>query len=215
MPGYVMHAVFAKLAGEKLGVRNNNRYLVGALIPDACTWDYDKKKEISHFTNKLYYILKNPDLDLFLQKYGHLLSDDVVLGIYSHLYLDKYFYNEFMYEIFEFSKDSITNKKTGRRFKIFEEFFVKGGIYEEYTAMNKMFIPDYNLDVPALNFTLNNLPEIEEYDFSKLAGFRKKIIGFLEEEGRYTGEYINYQDVRAFLEILSTRFVNHISEITK
>lgn len=213
MPGYVMHVTFAKLVEEKLCIKDSNRFLAGSLIPDACTCYFDKDKTIGHFATKINGLFKNPDLGLFFEKYGNLLNDEVVLGIYSHLYLDKYYYNGYMYEVYYFSDDTMLNLYTGKEFKIWKEFFVKEGIYKEYSAMNKMFIEDYNLDIESLNFELENLPRIDEFDYSRLKTFKKRIMRFMTEDGKYTGEYIVYEDVKKFIEDLAVQFVRHVNEL--
>lgn len=213
MPGYIMHVTFAKLVAEKLGIESSNRYLAGSLIPDACTQSQDKDKTIGHFAKRLNGLFKDPKLNIFLEKYGDLLADDIVLGIYSHLYLDKYFYSEFMYEIFEFYDKTMVNKKNGDKFSIWDEFFSKNGVYQEYSAMNKMFINDYDLDIDSLNFDIKELPDITEFDYSKLKTFKERVIMFMKEKGRYTGKYIEYEQLKLFLEELAARFANHIKDL--
>lgn len=215
MPGYVMHVTFAKLVGEKLGIKLSNRYLASSLIPDSCAHYYDTDKTIGHFAKRFNDLFKDPDLDLFLSKYGEFLNDEAGLGIYSHLYLDKYFCIEFLYDVFDISNGIMTNKKTGKKYKIWQEFFAKNGVYKEYSAMNKMFIEDYNLDMYSLNFNLKKLPPIDEYDYARLLTFKKRVIGFLKEDGKYTGAYIEYEQIKEFLENLSVRFVNDIIEMRK
>lgn len=217
MPGYVIHMTFAKLVQESLNIKDKNRYLVGALVPDACTRFDDRQKTTSHFGKKLNGLFKNLNIELFKEKYSHLFDDDLVLGIYTHLYLDKYFYTEFMYDVFEynFEEKTMLNKKTGRTFKIWNEFFCRTGIYEEYSAMNKKFIKDYNLDVNSLNFSINNLPLIEEFDYARLTTFKNKYEEIMSEDGIYTGEYLNYNDVKKFLESLAFSFKVHIRDFIK
>lgn len=215
MPGYVMHLTFAQLVKEKLNIKDTNRFFVGSLIPDACTCYFDKDKTIGHFGTKLNGLFKNPNLEFFKNKYGELLKDEAVLGIYAHLYLDKYYYNEYMYDVYHFSDGTMLNLYTGKEFKIWEEFFSRDGIYKEYTAMNKMFISEYNLDIESLNFEIEDLPRIDELDYSKLKKFKKRIMDFMLEDGKYTGEYINYNDVKKFIEDLAIQFVIHVNEINK
>ena len=213
MPGYVIHITFAKLVEEKLKVKDSNRFFVGSLIPDACTCDFDKRKLVSHFDLEKKGLFKNPDLDKFLEKYSSMLDDDVVLGIYSHLYLDKYYYNQFMYDLYEFTEKTMKNKSTGRVFKIWEEFFARNGIYEQYTPMNKMFIGDFDLDVKSLNFELKSLPSMPEFDYEKLKTFKNVIMGFVNQDGLYTGEYIKYEDIVEFLEKLADIFVKNVTDL--
>ena len=95
MADYTTHVAFSKLVSKKIKIKDENRFLVSSLIPDLCRRE-DEDKIISHFASRVDG-LKDPNLDLFLHKYKDKIKDEAVLGIYSHLYLDKHFFGKFFH----------------------------------------------------------------------------------------------------------------------
>lgn len=214
MPDYFTHMAFSKKISERIDIKDMNRFLVSSLIPDICKQDDDIKKEKCHFIPKrLDRTFKNPNLLYFFTSYKDFLYDEATLGIYSHLYLDKYYYLNFLPSIFEINGEYMTNRKNGNIFLTWEEFFVPNGIYKEYTAMNKFFVRDYELKLNELDFDVENLPPIKEFDYSKLPNAKIKMLNFYSEEGRYTGEYIKYEEITDFIEELADKFTNYLIEL--
>ena len=187
MPDFFTHMVFSKRVSKKINIQDMNRFLVSSLIPDVCRQDEDINKEKCHFIAKrLSRTFKNPNILNFFISYKELFDDEATLGIYSHLYLDKYYYIDFLPSIFDFDGEYMINKKSGRKFITWEEFFVPEGVYKEYTAINKFWVRDYELDIESLDFDLENLPKIKEFDYSKLLNSKQKMINFYYKEEEYT-----------------------------
>lgn len=88
MPSYVIHLSCAKRALEMLPEMNaqeQNAFFLGNMIADM-----SRDKHYTHFWNDVTYdkLVRRPDLDWFLQKYGDALQEPYVRGYYAHLLLD-------------------------------------------------------------------------------------------------------------------------------
>ena len=75
MPSYVIHLSCAKRALEMLPEMNaqeQNAFFLGNMIADMC-----RDKHYTHFWNDVTYdkLVRRPDLDWFLQKYGDALQE--------------------------------------------------------------------------------------------------------------------------------------------
>ena len=82
MPSYVIHLSCAKRALEMLPEMNaqeQNAFFLGNMIADMC-----RDKHYTHFWNDVTYdkLVRRPDLDWFLQKYGDALQEPYVRGYY-------------------------------------------------------------------------------------------------------------------------------------
>ena len=103
MPGYILHITAAKILFQKWeGLCNAidpDAFQVGNLIADSVT-----DKTYSHFRHpdRSKKLMVYPDLDLFLNKYGHLLSDDSCLGYYYHLFIDRIYAKDYIAQIVDF-----------------------------------------------------------------------------------------------------------------
>lgn len=92
MPSYVIHLSCAKRALEmlpKMNAQEQNAFFLGNMIADMC-----RDKHYTHFWNDATYdkLVRRPDLDWFLQKYGDALQEPYVRGYYAHLLLDYNFW---------------------------------------------------------------------------------------------------------------------------
>jgi hypothetical protein len=210
MADYTTHVAFSKLVSKKIKIKDENRFLVSSLIPDLCRRE-DEDKIISHFASRVDG-LKDPNLDLFLHKYKDKIKDEAVLGIYSHLYLDKHFFGKFFHDNFIFKDGNAISKRTNKSYNLYHDFFRSTGIYKEYSAMAKEMMKKYNIDFNSFDFNLDNLPNIEELDMSLLNKSKEKVLTLTSEKGEYTKDFIIYEEVIEFIEKLSNDFINNLKE---
>ena len=200
MASFAMHYIAGEKFLESLDCDiddfDRNNFRLGNLVVDTMgitNYDRDeklKRKLITHFRNiedddKCIQI---PNVDRFRNKYRNLIDNDYsALGYLFHLYTDKIFF-EFLYRdvIKTLDKDmKQTNiKKDGvyvkvlKNNKIFNinDFYSGsniGGLYRDYSNMNKYLINKYNIrfDYEELkNFSNNSFrnPGIEEIDYNNI-----------------------------------------------
>ena len=93
MPSYVLHMLHGnfinKLKNDDLDTNEKiNQFMLGILMPDSCNGN---EKDIAHFysSDSEKMVLRTPDLNSFVSKYGKHLSDPFVMGYLAHLWLDK------------------------------------------------------------------------------------------------------------------------------
>lgn len=199
MPGYIIHLTEAELVLDLLRSKKDfsayindqweELFLCANLIPDAVPRDNKKQ---SHFWDEkeMDNILVTPCIRKFLDKYKLNLQDPLLSGYFTHLYLDKVFYDEYFKQCIEFY--NISNILEQKSAKICYARILKTGeivsiprlfseeyIYGDYTRLNEYFINRYNIQIP-WNVSPNKIPieEAGQYDltnvFCELQMFLKK-----------------------------------------
>lgn len=182
MPSIAGHMVVAKLVAEKLKI-SDPEFIRGNLLPDII------EKEDSHHKIKGKYFLV-PDLNYF--KYNLDLNNNLNLGYYVHLLLDKYFLEDFILE-------NISN------LDVFENKI----IYNEYSQINYQLVKKFKLDVEYLKKILKkfevsiNLDKLE-YNLQCLSSTK-------------VGEtsYLKFQDFSKFLYDISQVISKEIEKLCK
>jgi len=153
MPGFILHMTAAKMLFDKLSWIDQDTFQVGNLIPDSVT-----DKTFSHFRHpdRSKKLMVYPDLDLFLNKYRHLLSDSSCLGYYFHLYIDRVYAKNYIPQIITFydangkessDKASITHafiKRAGELVPI-KTIFSDEYYYGDFTKMNTYLMKRFTL----------------------------------------------------------------------
>ena len=163
MPSYVIHLSCAKRALEMLPEMNaqeQNAFFLGNMIADMC-----RDKHYTHFWNDVTYdkLVRRPDLDWFLQKYGDALQEPYVRGYYAHLLLDYNFLDLYWDRHFRFYNaqkqpevlyDAVTFVEVLEQQQMYDrqEFFSKRWYYGDYDRMNAYFANRYNVMFPNLEF---------------------------------------------------------------
>lgn len=135
MPGIVAHMTAAKLISTKLGIKDPD-FIRGNLLPDILPGS----KEITHYRieGKWYHI---PDTNKYKEE--HDLNNNLNLGYYTHLLLDKYFMEEFIPNIVKV-----------------KDVFKTGLMYTDYDNSNDKLIKKYKLNVQEL-LSILKFPDIE------------------------------------------------------
>lgn len=160
MPGFMIHLAEAKMIMNYMTKKPEKtwcyEFMMGNLLPDT---RLGGEKKISHFWPEGcdQYIAKAPELDSFLNKYGHRLEEPVILGYYAHLYLDERYVNAYWPMIIEFrdadgKKEArkaqicdVTLKRSGKIIP-FNAFFTAENYYGDYTRSNHWLIEKYHIE---------------------------------------------------------------------
>lgn len=129
MPSIAAHMICAKLVANELKI-DDPEFIKGNLLPDII----DKKNSHKKIKGKYYYI---PDIDYFINTLG--LKDNLSLGYLSHLLLDKYFLENYIYDIVHG-----------------EEVFLDRTIYKEYDIINYRLLKMFKTNINYLNSILKN-----------------------------------------------------------
>lgn len=128
-----MHYVIADILTKRIEIKDYNRFIFGALMPDMSSHD-DGSYDIAHFgrVNSLKGI-KGIDWRMFFIKYqDRILEDDFYLGYYVHLIVDAYWLKH------------IQNKLIRKYPKEQKAILYKKG-YKDMYLYNKILIDKYNL----------------------------------------------------------------------
>lgn len=179
----------------------------GNFIPDMVI-----NKSITHMYNQDKSGILVPDIDKIFYICKPHFDKKIVIGIYSHLYLDYKFLKEYLIPLFDFdiSSNIITNRKTGDIFTK-EEFFCSKntGLYGAYSSINPMLIQDAKLDI-------NNLPNrleksgIDIYDLNRSkTTLKEELDGYLAQNIPYTGNILNYNELTDKIKKFAIDFITN------
>lgn len=229
MPGYILHFTAARMALDRLQEKEHrfqrpevqNDFFVGNLLPDTVK---DKiEKDTSHFRNPKFHgnMVEYPDLDMFLNRYAHLLGNTSCFGYYFHLYIDRKFFKDYLPNVVTFYDENGREKekrkeivwaeikKSGQKVPI-QDFFSEKYYYGDYTKMNTYLVKRYHLPT-ALDIHVEN-PGIAEVDYADAAGILRELQGFLhvpEEEIKKLRVF----DVEDLLEFLREKAEQFIAQV--
>lgn len=219
MPGFILHITAAKMLFDKLeNFAKKDAFQVGNLIADSVT-----DKTYSHFRHpdRNEKLMVYPDLDLFFDKYRHLLSDSSCLGYYFHLYIDRVYAKDYIPQIITFydvngqessDKADITHaliKRTGELVPI-KTIFSDTYYYGDFTKMNTYLMKRYSLSTD-LSFDVIN-PGIEEVDYDNIVKIHKQLEEYLtvSENDVYDLKVFDVEDLLQFLEQAVEEFVHEL-----
>lgn len=196
---------FAKRINEELKM-DEDQIILGAVAPDVCA--IERNKELSHFGDAY----EKADYVKFLIKYKKNLNNPFVMGYLTHIYLDQYFYNEFMAKYYKIvSGTSYTNhntiyrdKRTGNLVE-FKDIYNENGIYRDYSIINSQLRKEYDLrEKYNISLIVNPIKEIDNKKISKMLAKIKQYVG-QELDGELT--CFNYEELKEFLEVKKKEFL--------
>lgn len=153
MASSVTHMAVTRLTALKLNLKDSDRLLLGAALPDLCADEYPN----SHLKLRIRGGTKNTyDLAAFRNSYGNLMAEDCLyLGYYLHLVQDMVF-RDFVYKKHHW--DPFTLGNVGR-------------LHNDYRLINSYLIEKYRLKDrivhPALTADFNTRTEGEIFFFTK------------------------------------------------
>lgn len=183
MPSIAAHMVCAKLVATALNI-NDPEFIKGNLLPDIIAINNSHHK----IKGKYYYV---PDIDYFLNILD--LKNNLYLGYLTHLLLDKYFLETYIYDIVQG-----------------EEVFFSRLMYQEYDIINYELLKKFNINILYLNNILK--------DFSVPINEKKyqKNLRSLNNVNR--GNHLNYLNIENFSEfliIISNLIAKYLKEVKK
>lgn len=213
MPSSLCHLAFGKMVYRKLVSNmplNKVNFMSGNLIPDLATTD----KKLSHYRKKAsVYGLFVPDMEQ-VEKELFILEDSIKLGMYSHLYLDYHFIEEFLIPEFIWDKPrmKIGNPRTGEEWDP-EPFFKPDGIYYgAFNEIDQMLIENGYIS----RKDISELPEIlpntsmEIFDTRQSKSWKTEIEEHLELKDKYIGKVFDCERLVDFISKTSIEFTNEI-----
>lgn len=179
MPSIAAHMVVAKLVSDNLKI-NSPDFIIGNALPDVIS------NPLSHHKIQgKYYLI--PDIDFFREKLD--LNENLELGYFTHLLLDKYFLEEFV----------LDNVKD---LKIFEN----KTIYNEYDKINYSLLKKFDIDSLKLIKILGKISL--DVDEEKL----DKNIKCLSNKELGETEYLDFDKLSSFLYNISFRISKEIKK---
>lgn len=147
MASAVIHIAIAKeiekklLKEKKLKIKRKYDYYLGSIAPDLSKQIGQNKYE-SHFL-KNSYKENVPNIDLFVKKYHDFKNNSFDLGYFTHLYVDKMWFENFLSNI---TINNSIKLLDGTILKTSTEE-IKNIIYSDYTNLNIQLIDEYELDL--------------------------------------------------------------------
>lgn len=183
MPSIAAHMACAKLVSEKLNITDPD-FIKGNLLPDI-SFEKDSHKKIK---GKYYYI---PDINYFINTLD--FSNSLYLGYLTHLLLDKYFLEDYIYDVV-----------------LGEEVFANKIMYKEYDNINYDLLNEFDVDTKYLNEILKNYSvpiDIDKYNKNikclNIGATNQKLI------------YLNLEHFSDFLINISDIIVNELKGVIK
>ena len=200
MASFAMHYIagekFLDKCGDGITCFDKNGFRLGNLVVDTLgISEYSReeklrRKMITHFRNEEDNdkCIQIPNVDKFFNKYKNLIENDYsAMGYLFHLYTDKIFF-EYLYskviEVLDKDMKNTNYKKEGcyvrviKNNKIFDinDFYSGsniGGLYRDYSKMNRYLINKYNIEFnydELINYSLKDFvnPGIEEIDYNNI-----------------------------------------------
>lgn len=220
MPGFILHMTAAKMLFQKWqqNIIDPNEFQVGNLIPDSVS-----DKTFSHFRHpdRNEKLMVYPDLDLFLNKYSHLLHSSSCLGYYFHLFIDRVYAKDYIPQVVTFydvngqecaDRKDITHaliKRTGELVPI-RTIFSDEYYYGDFTKLNTYLIQRFDLSTDFDFYVMN--PGIKEVDYTDIEKIQKQLQGYLDVPAEAVSELkvFDIEDLLAFLEGATEKFADMI-----
>ena len=213
MPGILYHISFAEKVYRQLDeVTQFDKidFISGNLIPDLAI---DKKR--SHYRKKAsvegFYV---PEMEL-AKKDLFLPENPLKFGMYSHLYLDYYFIEEFLIPefIWDIEKMKVINPKNSISWDA-KTFFSHSGMYGAYTEINQLLLRDGHVSLSTISEIPDVLPStgISVFDTRHDRTWKSELAEYLSKGKKYTGEIFDYNRLWNCIEKIATQFVQEISK---
>lgn len=149
MASRIIHLAICNEIKKNISIKNEERFSIGIMLPDALKNRNFENHEIAHYIEKIpSQEIEVYMFDKFKEQYDEKINqDDLYIGYYLHLIQDAIWW-------YSYKKWDLLEKM-----KIDENFGSK--IYMDYYITNEYIIPKYNLknDLIPVNKDLPNLME--------------------------------------------------------
>ncbi len=250
MPSFMIHSITGKELLKKLHLSKDQemKFFIANILPDTRQiernpeWDevelrknIQQEKKITHFRGERSGILEYPNLKLFLDKYGHLIKEDIIVfGYFFHLYMDYYYFHTFLPKIITFLdkdykethiKADYAYIKVNKDKRIIEklDFWSKSnpiGLYQEYSRINSYLIEKYDFTFNYKKYKKyleeNNYPlKIEEIKVEKVHDLLDELDVYYHETDKYKGEeytIFTKKDLDNLIQETIETFINEYGE---
>ena len=166
MPNISAHMIVAMEVARKLNI-NSNEFIKGNLLPDII----DVEDSHHKVQNGVYMV---PDIEYFFKKLD--FNDDLNIGYFTHLLLDKYYLNDYLESLYP-----NTN------------IFLDGDIYKDYDYLNYLIVNRFGLDINYLEHIL------KQYDCKILEEKLKYNIECLKQKKAGKTKYLSFESFASFL----------------
>ena len=150
MASRMLHYVMARELLQKLKIKDKNRFLVGALLPDASSHQ-DGSYDTAHFYEEAEreVLCKGINWRRFAEKYGDILwTDDMCQGYLCHLIMDAVWFHDVA------DRYVRTYPYPKRR-----DMYQKG--YEDFNRLNMILRKQYGLINPGLKVEAVAIEEVK------------------------------------------------------
>ena len=206
MPGILCHIFFAEELYRQLKAYSldESDFLSGNLIPDLAI-----DKELSHYrTSASFNGFFVPDLDK-AKKDLFYPNKPVLLGMFSHLYLDHYFIENFLIKEFrwDIKKMKVLNPYTKHTWDI-PTFFSDLGLYGAYSEVGRFMINNRLVLEETLMSIPEHLPEtgLSVFDKRREKSWKSALQCFLSRKKAETGVF-SYDMLLSFIKSTAEQFI--------
>lgn len=179
MPGFILHmlhgTMYLKQSGLHYSAEELKQFQMGLLIPDV-NKVHKRQNDESHFfsSDQKGKILKVPDVNNF--KYRKYIDQPFVLGYAAHLYLDKFFFEEYFKQYVNFlDEDGQATDESDKIEKVYivkskkyisvDELFSEDYLYGDYTMLNQYLVKKYHIKMVEFTHIDNPIKEVDIADF--------------------------------------------------
>ena len=183
MPSIAAHMICAQLVANSLNI-NSPEFIKGNLLPDIINHNNSHHK----IKGQHYYV---PDIDYFLTFLD--LQDPLSLGYLTHLLLDKYFLENYIYDVVNG-----------------QEVFLSRRMYQEYDIINYELLKKFNINISYLNSILKDFTvDINEQKYYT----NLKSLNNIDRINHL--KYLNVENFSKFLIAVSNLIANYLKEVKK
>lgn len=192
MASGLIHICVAKEINKYLK-RNEEQILLGSIAPDIAKL-INISRDKTHFIDEKKDI---PNIENFLKKYKNNLDNDFIMGYYIHLYTDYLWFSFFIPNLLE--KDKLI-KINNKKIKYAEDKLIEY-VYNDYSALNKQLIEQYNIDLSFFKITPPKIENIiEEIPLNKLNILIEKQNSLINESKKNENILFDNNLINSFIE---------------
>ncbi|MCI8309588.1 MAG: hypothetical protein HFJ45_05265 [Clostridia bacterium] len=212
MPSILLHLVFAQNVYRELSNKNIKfdriSFMAGNLIPDLAI-----NHQKSHYWKETFAKgFFTPDMDL-VKKDLFVIQDPIKFGLYSHLYLDKHFIEDFLINefIWDYKKMIVINPRNNMMWNV-TDFFSQNGMYGSYKEISLLLLQNNLISIQTIEEIPEFLPKsgINFFDVRRKKTWKIELYEYLEEKKVYTGNIFEYNRICNSIQHFSRQFINEI-----
>ena len=206
MASSVIHMCVAKKINEYLNYDKKQLYL-GSIAPDIAKL-IGETKQNSHFITELDSDI--PNIELFLNKYKHQITNPFVMGYYIHLYTDKIWFKKF---VPTFLSDITIKLLDGTIVPLTNEQ-KELLIYNDYSNLTVQLLDKYDLDL-SLFYEELEYPDdiIKEIPTNKLKILIDKTSQLIMDSKKSKEYVFDIIDIEKFIDNCTNEIIDKIKNI--